>query len=152
MRWFILATVAALLLTTAGCGRARSKVHGTITYRGTPVAGGTIIFISDDNQTHPARIGADGSYHVASVPRGHVQVSVQADQPHNSPRPQPGAKDSDAFAKGAAADDDRAKGGRAPEKSSGPVVNLPPKYMDPGKSDLGFDLAEPDQEYTVDLK
>jgi hypothetical protein len=152
MRWFLLAVVAALLITTPGCGRARSKVHGTITYHGTPLAGGTIILVGPDNQTYPARIAKDGSYKIASVPRGQILVSVQADTPRVPPRPQPGARDSDAFAKGEMSLDDQSKGGRPPAQPAGPTVTLPVRYNDPNQSGLTFELSLADQEYSVDLK
>jgi hypothetical protein len=153
MRWLVFAAVAALVVPTVGCARPHSRVHGKITYRGTPVAGGTIIFMGPDNQTYPARIGSDGSYNVASVPRGHLQISIQADQPRIASRPQPGAKDSDSFAKGAMNLDDQSKGGPgANQPAAGAFVAVPARYADPTKSDLTVDLEQSDQEYSVDLK
>jgi hypothetical protein len=153
MRWLVFAAVAGLIIPTVGCGQPRSRVHGKVTYHGTPVAGGTIIFMGPDNQVYPARIGSDGSYNVASAPRGHLQISIQADQPRTAPRPQPGAKDGDAFAKGAMNLDDKSKGGPgANQPAAGASIAIPARYADPIKSDLTVELEQPDQEYSVDLK
>ena len=72
---FALAT-ALTAVFSQGCSGQRSDVFGTITYEGKPVKGGTIIFIAPDNRTYPGRIQDDGSYRIASVPQGKIQVAV----------------------------------------------------------------------------
>ncbi len=152
MRWIFVAAVAALFLTTTGCDRPRSQVHGTVTYQGTPVAGGTIIFLGADNRAYPTRIGSDGTYVASGVPHGDLHVSVLAADPQQAARPNPGARDSDAFAKAAMNADDQSKGGRSPTPTGTSGQLLPAKYNDPTKSELSFELTQSDQEYTVDLK
>jgi hypothetical protein len=152
MRWFFVAVAATVLVTTAGCGRPHSKVHGVITYQGKPLKGGTIILVGPDNRTYPARIGSDGSYHIASVPRGEIHVSIQTEPPSPPPRPQPGAKDSDAFAKTASNLDDQAKGGGGQPAAPAAYIMVPARYNDPSQSGLSFELTEADQDYSVDLK
>jgi hypothetical protein len=152
MRRLILASAAALLLAS-GCGAPRYRLHGTVRHQGKPLAGGTIIFLGEDNQTYPARIRPDGTYEAAAVPRGHIRVAVQADVARPTPRTQPSGKANDALAKGEAKADDAAKQARRPSAPPAPAAPaLPPHYADPNSSGLAFDLQGPDQEYSVDLK
>ena len=151
MRRLILTSAAALLLAS-GCGVPRYRVHGTVRHQGKPLAGGTIIFLGEDNQTYPARIRPDGSYQAAAVPRGRVRVAVQEDVARPSPRPQPSGKANDTLARGEMKADDAAKQARRPSAPPTPAVGIPPHYADPDRSGLAFDLQGPDQDYSVDLK
>jgi hypothetical protein len=151
MNWFRMGIAAALVALLGGCGQPRSQVHGTVHYKGKPLSAGTIVFLAPDNQAYPVRIQPDGSYQVASLPRGRVRVAVQAATPRLPSRPQPGAKDSDGLATDAAKTDDAAKRRRKP-LSTTPAVTFPSRYGNPEQSGLDFDLQAPDQEYSIDLK
>ena len=151
-----LALFAAVALAGAGCGDyPRSRVHGKITFNGQPLTGGTVAFLGRDNMTYLADLGPDGTYAVDRVPRGEVRVTVQKPPPRPAPRPNPPAGWAGDKA-GADPTDDKAKASRLeavaapPPKSSGPA--LPAKYADPGQSGLVFELTEPDQEWSADLK
>ncbi len=156
MRAFCLGVVAAALVT--GCGEVpRSRVSGKVTYQGKQLAGVTAIFLAADNSTYPVDLKADGTYEVAGVPRGAVKVSLQQAEGR------PGAKSEVAPAArkgGVSAEEakDNQKGAsRMPEPTGNPVVpvagpRLPAVYADPDKSGLTFDLKEPDQQWSVDLK
>jgi hypothetical protein len=151
MRWLILGTAALVLVTSGGCSKPRGRVHGTVRYQGKPLAGATVIFLASDNQVYPVRIQPDGSYQSPSLPQGHILVSIQVEEPRPAPRPQPGAKGNDPFAKGEAMTDDEAKRGGGPARPATPAVTIPPRYADPNNSGLGFDLTGPDQEHPIDL-
>jgi hypothetical protein len=66
-----------LVLLAAGCGRdvPQAEVSGTVTYRGKPLPGGVVTFITDRGLSGTATIGADGGYRLLA-PVGDVKVSV----------------------------------------------------------------------------
>lgn len=67
-----------LVLLAAGCARpgvSQAEVSGRVTYRGKPLPGGLVTFISARGLSGTAVIAADGSYQVL-VPVGDVKVSV----------------------------------------------------------------------------
>lgn len=86
--------LGALCLAAAGCGRESADlapVHGLVTYKGTPLAGGCLVFAPnpDKGGAGPlarAEIGADGRYMLSTgdaagaVPGWH-RVAVLAAEP-----------------------------------------------------------------------
>ncbi len=147
-----------MVILAAGCGDVpRSRVHGKVTYQGKPVAGVTAVFLASDNSTYPVDLKADGSYEVSGVPRGAVKVSLQQAEGR------PGAKSEVALGarkSGVSSEEskDNQKGAsRMTEPSGNPIIpvagpRLPAVYTDPERSGLGFDLKDPDQAWSVDLK
>jgi hypothetical protein len=117
------------------------------------LTGATIIFLAQDNQAYPVRLGSDGSYQVASLPQGHIRVSIQVDEPRVPPRPppQPG-KAEDTFAGAKEKEDDAAKQRSRPTATPSEAPNLLARYADPNQSGLEFDLTGADQEYSPDLE
>jgi len=153
MRKLVLLTVVLLLLGVGGCGAPRSKIHGTIHYNGQPLARGTIIFLAPDNQAYPARIRSDGSYQVASLPRGRILVGIQVEEPRVPPRPAPKEDATDELAAAKAREDDANKQRhKKPNAPVDPSVQFPSTYGDPTQSGLSLELKEADQEYSLDLK
>ena len=146
----VLFLLGAMCLVAAGCSDVpRSKIHGTITYKGKPLTNATVTFFSSDNMTHMAVLTDSGTYTVQGVPRGPVKVTVQSDVPRPASRANPGRA---AFGDVPAETKD---GKRDPEpspeaKATWPIV--PPNYNDPAKSGLSFELKEENQEWSVDLK
>jgi hypothetical protein len=66
------------VLLAAGCARpglSQAEVSGRVTYRGRPLPGGVVTFVSARGLSGTAAIGADGSYQVRA-PVGDVKVSV----------------------------------------------------------------------------
>jgi len=76
-------TVLSVLLVStagflAGCGRSgssASSVSGSVTYKGSPVTGGTMLFHGKD-KVFPASLGPDGKYVCPSVPPGEYTVTI----------------------------------------------------------------------------
>jgi hypothetical protein len=148
-----------VLLIAAGCSAPKSHVFGTVKYHGKPVAGATIVLMSPDNSTSQGRIRADGSYEIQSVSRGQIQVAIQADRP----RPFAAAR-SNNRGEAIQAHGKSAKGKQDPEEEAKMALfgspraidhglaGFPAAYGDPNKSGLAFELKDPDQEYSVDLK
>src|SRR2546430_2386810 len=90
MRRFVVGTAVLVLVVALGCGeRPRSRVSGTVTYQGKPLAGAVVTFFGSDNQTYTADTKPDGAYEVAGVPRGPVRVAVQVPPARPKPRPDP---------------------------------------------------------------
>jgi hypothetical protein len=112
----------------------------------------TVIFLASDNKTHVAKLRPDGTYEVGGVALGAIKVSVQQDLPAVAAKAEPRGSDSSSQEKGVKDE----KAGRAPPA---PVVvkgdrrgQLPAHYTDADRSGLIFELKEPDQEWSVDLK
>ena len=71
-------------LLAFGCGtRPMGDVSGRVTFRGEPLALGTITFINSDGSAAQGNV-EDGSYRVAKVPVGLAKITVFA---HPSPVP-----------------------------------------------------------------
>jgi hypothetical protein len=153
--WAGLPLVFAIELS--GCSQPHSRVHGTVKYKGQPVADGSIVFLSQDNQTYPAHI-RDGAYEIASVPRGHLQVAIQSGPQRPRPRAMPSAEAQQAKAKNSFASeerqkDDLAKSARRGNPDAPPAEGgVPAIYSNPAKSGLAVDISEADQEHSFDLK
>jgi len=139
----------AVLLVVPGCGTPRARVHGTVKYQGKPLGGALITFYSADNATFSAPTRPDGTYQVTGVPQGTVRVSVQI----SGPVPVFGQK-----AKMDVMKEDLKYKKKLKEilkerkDTSAPRINLPARYGNPETSELSFELKEPDQDYSIDLK
>ena len=81
----IAAALAAFVFSLAGCGAAREKlwpVSGKVTFRGKPVAAGTIRFSNPQSGIDmTAELHSDGAYevvraHGAGLPEGTYQVAI----------------------------------------------------------------------------
>ncbi|MGL4420644.1 MAG: hypothetical protein ACRCZF_08270 [Gemmataceae bacterium] len=154
MRKVLCAAVFVTAVVFSGCSEAMSKVSGKVTANGKAVTVGTVFFFPPNNQTYSADIKPDGSYSCPTVARGKVRVSVVLPLPSVPPRPDPPAgKSKDAFGKGAAGDDDKAKRSRMPADIPAPAgVVAPPKYSNPDKSGLEFNLTAEEFTFDIDLK
>jgi len=152
-RSLIAAALFAAAFSIVGCGDyPRSTVRGKITFNGKPVEDATVIFLTRDNMTYSVGTKADGSYELAGIPRGPVTVSIQQVLPYVAPRADPTiGKGASAKGTGESKDQDAAK--VAPPSTPVGVKNpIPSKYTDPKQSGLAFELKDPEQEWSVDLK
>lgn len=143
------AIVIVTLLVIPGCGPRRARVHGTLKYQGKPLGGAIITFFGTDNaafSSAPTR--SDGTYQVDGVPQGTVHVSVQVPQPRPKARTEPkGVQKADQEA-GLKTSWEGKKG----NDPAAPRIKLPAHYGNPETSELSFELKEPDQDYSIDLK
>ncbi len=69
------APVLVLLAGCGGSGVSQAEVSGRVTYRGRPLPGGVVTFISARGLSGTAAVGSDGSYQVLA-PVGDLKVSV----------------------------------------------------------------------------
>ena len=68
---------AGFALAAAGCGGGTATVAGTVTFRGQPVPGGSVVLYCADKQIVRGLIGPDGAYSIPNVPLGAATVTVQ---------------------------------------------------------------------------
>ncbi len=135
--------VALLTLLAAGCGPATTTVTGTVTYRGQPVTGGSVILYCEDRQIARGIIGVDGRYEIPNVPCGTAAVTVQSHprQPEGLRLPQqlPPSVDGPVPPSG-------------PPAGPGPAVVIPPRYALPEESGLSVTVGRDRLTYDIDLK
>lgn len=135
-----------------GCGPPRSNVSGTVSYKGKALTAGTIILLASDNKSHQADIGSDGKYQARGVARGKVKVAVIVEGPRVPPRPDPVKSKDPVGGKEAKADDAKGMARLKEAVTSLPGSPIPAHYADADKSGLEFELTDPEQTYSPDLK
>jgi hypothetical protein len=143
-----------LAVTLTGCGQPRSKVFGTIRYQGKALVGATVAFLTSDNQPYRTTTRVDGAYEISGVPQGEVRVAIIVEEPRAWPKAEPNLRSTDSFARGESLADDAAKKARMVSlpTPAEPVLRFPPIYAIPEQSGLKFNLTQPEQEYSTDLK
>ena len=143
-----LGIVIAVLIVVPGCGVARSRVHGTLKYQGKPLGGAIISFFDRDNATFTARTRPDGTYAVDGIARGTIRVSVQVPPRRAKSRPEPSSVQKANKEAGLKSWQER----KQVDDPTLTRIKLPDRYGNPETSDLSFELKEPDQDYSIDLK
>ncbi len=78
-----LVLLTMLLPAAGGCGRT-ATVSGRVTYQGRPVVFGSVIVIGEDGKAVSAAIEPDGTYTVAGIRPGPVQIRVLSPDPLRS--------------------------------------------------------------------
>lgn len=122
-----------LVLLLCACSAAvpeKGKVSGRVTYQGTPLKGGTILFVhTATGRTDEAKIGADGRYELMADVGLH-QIAVDYRGPETDD-PNPKAP----------------KGTRVP----GPLL-IPYRYTNPPTSELTFDVKPGENTNDITLR
>jgi hypothetical protein len=142
-RFAALSLLAALACPLAGgCGVRTTTVTGRVTYRGQPVANGSVILYCADKQIVRGNLGAGGAFAIPNVPPGVATVTVQTharvpaglqiaqDPPPSSGGPvlpTPGQRD--------------------PEQ-----LPIPPRYALPDESGLTVSVGNGPVTFDIDLK
>jgi hypothetical protein len=134
-----LVAAAGLFAAAAGCEKPRGDVSGKVSYKGKPVAYGTVNVIASDQMTYYGVIHADGTYAIQSVPTGPIRLGVYSPDPYFEPPVPPAVKAAMAKAREKA----EAEGKGLPRPPKGVWVQLPAKYADPVTSDLTGDVTAP---------
>ena len=139
------ATLLMLLsLWVAGCGKSASSVSGKVSYKGQPVKGGVVTFLGANSWTGNSAISEDGSYSIAQVPKGKVQITVdtRALKPNpmaaKMPGPPPGTYNPNA------------QNGTTP--SADRYVAIPDKYADKDQSGLSFESQGGKQTFDIKME
>jgi len=146
--WWLGALALFVVFGLVGCGGGGGKgtVSGKVTYKGTPLKGGRVAFLTSNKQNAVAEIGEDGSYTAINVAPGPAKISVSTSYLKENPlgrvRNQP------------------PKGQQAPEgyqMSSGGTdvkryVKIPDQYESADTSGLTYDVKSGNQTHDIDLK
>jgi hypothetical protein len=156
VRWLAGGLCLGLCLTAAGCGGTAS-VSGKVYYKGKPLTGGVVLFVSDNHKgTYRSDIAEDGSYRIDKVPTGPVKIAVDtsmAQAPAARQKGPPGGagkmqppKDTvlPESAKGGMYD----PGHKAPERTA---VKIPDHYANPEASNLTYTVTSGSQEHNIQL-
>jgi hypothetical protein len=137
--------LACCLMVAVGCNMGKRhaakhvEVSGKVTYKGKPVTGGRITFVTSDGFSSSGIIDENGNYKV-SAPVGSVKISVdnrmllqpirEAAKQGAGPRP----------------------GGEEPNPIKGTYRPIPSKYYVPDTSPLSYTVtSEPQQTFDVAL-
>jgi hypothetical protein len=157
-------------LATTGCNKgnphAPARVSGKVTYAGSPVTAGTIVFHTADGAQYPANIAPDGTYGTELPVVGDVVVTVETESV-NPDKKVPTYDDKTAPGSGSGA---MAKMyGKGPTGPKGTGKNkagfstpegvttenlykkIPAKYADKTRSGLSYTLVKGDQKKDFDL-
>jgi hypothetical protein len=118
-----------LVLVVAGCGTRTGNVSGTVKYQNKPLPGGSITFLSDSKNSVTATIDKDGKYSAPKVGVGQARVTI-------TPLINMGGMT-------------MSTGTPTPQA---PPPALPPKFNDPDKSGLTYDVTVGDQTKDFNLE
>ncbi|QJX00440.1 carboxypeptidase-like regulatory domain-containing protein [Frigoriglobus tundricola] len=134
--------VAGVALLAGGCASRTSTVGGTVTFRGRPVAGGSVVVYCADKQIARGIIGPDGTYTIPNVPSGTAIVTVQA--PSRVPEGLQLKQNLPPSYGGPIAP--------AVGTAGAPRVAIPPRYALPEESGLSVSVDRGQVTYDIDLK
>ncbi len=143
--------VPGLLLLIVGCG-SNGTITGTVTFNGTPLPSGTIMFVPENGQPSVNAPISDGKYTIDKVPSGPAKVVVHSTV-NEGGRPSPmqmamqrsGGKVPEDVPEGAR----KLMEGAAQAKKG---IKIPDDYSDPEKSTLTYTVKGGKQTHNIDLK
>lgn len=137
-RFFASAGLLAVALCSAGCGDGpRVDVSGTVSYKGKPLAYGTVNAIASDQMVYYGAIREDGSFTIPNVPPGPIKLGVVSPDPYFQRVASPEAK--------AELEERERKAGVTPpaKPPKGKWFPIPQKYSDPRTSGMEADVLAP---------
>jgi hypothetical protein len=135
------------LVPVCGCSKnpsAPASISGTVTYKGDPVTGGTLTFVTKENVNYSTAIGADGKYGKSDLPEGEMKVVIETE----SIKPK---TDVPAYGEGRGNPIGPAPKG-AKQVSAGKYVKIPDKYNSAVTTDLKVTLSSGSQTQDFELK
>jgi hypothetical protein len=155
MRHLLLGLTTALsLVLISGCSRsnpsAPSNISGTVTYKGSPVSGGSITFKSPDLGFYSSALGEDGSYQIIDMPTGPMVVTVETESinPNRKKIEYGGGKGDKQYAERMMMEK---KMGAPIGQGNAKYVKIPAKYNDANTSPLNITIERGSQSKTFDL-
>ncbi|HEV3143674.1 MAG TPA: carboxypeptidase-like regulatory domain-containing protein [Gemmataceae bacterium] len=145
--WIRLALVLALPLMsfTFGCTGGKSQISGTVTYKGNPLPGGSIVFRAADGKEYGSSIDNNGKYFVDKVPTGNMKVYFNIPPANLSTGPLGVPKEHEQEMK----DKMKAPPGAPPEAQkayqgvgakTAKIPQLPAKYLNAEDTPLSFEV------------
>lgn len=138
--------VSIAFLGAAGCGASTGTITGKVTFKNTPLKGGTVSFVSADKQTSKSGpIQEDGSYTVEKVPPGEAIICVET----TSVGPPPGVP---GYAAPAGMENPNATTSTDRAQQAKRYVFIPPRYAEPEQSGLKYTVKSGTQEKNINLE
>jgi hypothetical protein len=142
-RWALSAALVALS-GVAGCGRT-GTVTGKVTYNGTALKGGNVVFYTADNRPFATEIAEDGTYTVEKVPAGPVKITVETE----SLRPAAGSRSYSPPPGSNSPADYKPPDHREMAKR---YVAIPTRYAEASQSGLTYEVKSGKNDHPIDLK
>jgi hypothetical protein len=146
-------------LASAGCGGgAAATVSGKVLYKGAPLKGGNVTFVSTEGKTSiSAAIKEDGSYQLANVPVGAVKICVETEslrsQVTRSMSKGPGTSGvPPSYKAPPGASEQTGYKPPEPQDTSSRYVQIPPQYAKADTTDLTYTVKSGSQSHDVELK
>lgn len=126
-----------MLLGAVGCSESRVDVSGSVSFKGKPLAYGTVNAIASDQMVYRGSIQPDGTFVIPNVPAGPIKLGVYSPDPYFEPP-------MSAETKAAIAERERKAGMiAAPKPPKGKWFPIPQKYSDPRTSGMEADVLAP---------
>jgi hypothetical protein len=148
MRRIVTVSIGLLLLVGCGSSSKRGAVTGTITYKGNPVNGATLLLHPSGGKgtdAIPVIAAQDGTFRTSDVPPGDYKIVVQGDPGPGDP---PGIKNMPADKQAEA----RSKW-EASHSGQKATIAFPAKYKDLASTDLTCTVTTGGEtKLTVELK
>ena len=132
--------LAALAGCTTNNPQAPANIKGTVTYNGTPVPAGTVVFHTADQGTYSTRLTTNGSFEVRDVPKGKMAVTIETESVNPAKKKEQaygGDKGAKQYAERLAAEGQAAANKTPPEQ----YMKIPSKYAEKGTTPLNIDVA-----------
>jgi hypothetical protein len=132
------------LVVAAGCGKPTGSVSGKVIYKGQPLKGGTVVFVTADGKTGGrSDIAEDGTYSIAEVPVGAVKISVET----KSLKPNANRAREGSAPKNMPPEAAGYKGGNTADR----YIPIPERYSQVDTSELAYTVIAGKQEHPIEL-
>jgi hypothetical protein len=134
-------TLAFLVGCTEKNASVGSKVSGKVTYKGSTLTGGDIVFVSASGAgSYTGAIGADGRYTVVDMPDGEMKVVISTERLNPAKKEKPNYPGAGGDRK--MGESPVPEGSRSNAASGGTYVQIPSKYGDVNQTDLKATLKK----------
>jgi hypothetical protein len=134
--------LASIVVGLAGCGGGKADVTGKVSYKGKLLTTGTVSMVGPDGMVKQGLIAADGTYAVAGVAAGNVQIGVASPRPGGDSRaPRRPGPASRLAAPNAGVAGDAAN-----------WFPIPDTYLEPTTSGLATTLKSGANQYDIELR
>jgi hypothetical protein len=141
------------LVIASGCNKgnpnAPAELHGTVTYKGSPVTAGYVTFYApNDSGVYSIPIKPDGTYSQTDVPAGDMTITVETESANPNKKKPSEYGGGRGGAQTVSPKPDNAGAGSSP---AGDYVKIPAKYADRKKSGLSYTVTNGKQKHDIEL-
>jgi len=150
----VLLALPLFLAVALGCNTSQTPalVQGKVTYNGSPVSAGTIIFHSEAGGIYSRPLMASG-YSLSDLPEGSMVVTIETESANPAPKKDQGyvgrANPTDEYTKRM---EQMGKRPEVAQTTGGDYVKIPAKYADKAKSPLRVTVTKGTNTFDFDLK